>query len=251
MDREPDRWRAAKVGTWVMSISLFFLISFFLAPMTLEEGSVPRLSGRANVFDYYQYEGWGSWGNGNHSGDVGHDQTSEGLFSWTDVNFYAAFIYGFGDLNCHQKYERSWVINGNQMPMCARDVGIFLGLAIGGWIFSRYGKNRWTVTDSFLSVFGDSRLHSIYASGYRKRAAWGIGLLAMVPIGIDGFTQMLTEYESTNPVRLVTGLIFGAMLAVLLSAMLSARPSDHQGRPELVSLPAGARFARTPDNESE
>ena len=73
----------------------------------------------------------------------------------------------------------------------------------------------------------------------------------MAPIAIDGFTQMLTEYESTNPVRLVTGLIFGTMLAVLLSAMLSARPSDHQGRPELVTLPAGARFSRTLIEESE
>jgi len=249
MVEDPERGRASKVGNWVLGVSLFFLISFFLAPMTLEADSVPELSGRANAFDYAHHEGWGSWGNGNHSGEIGHDQPSKGLFSWTDVNFYAGFIYAFGDLNCHQKHERSWEINGNQLPVCARDVGIFLGLALGGWIFSRYGKNRWTITDSFLSVLGDSRLEPIYLRGYRKRAAWGFAALSIIPIGIDGFTQMLTSYESTNPVRLVTGAAFGFMLAILFSAMLSSRPNDYEGRPELVSLPAGARLARPLEQE--
>ena len=29
------------------------------------------------------------------------------------------------------KHERSWEINGNQMPVCTRDVGMFFGIAVG------------------------------------------------------------------------------------------------------------------------
>ncbi|MCH1587861.1 MAG: DUF2085 domain-containing protein, partial [Flavobacteriales bacterium] len=53
---------------------------------------------------------------------------------WTSLNPYAGFVYGFGDLNCHQKHERSFEINSNQMPVCTRDVGIFFGLVVGGMV---------------------------------------------------------------------------------------------------------------------
>ena len=39
--------------------------------------------------------------------------------------------YALGDLLCHQDPERSIILNGNQMPICIRDVGILLGLSIG------------------------------------------------------------------------------------------------------------------------
>ena len=248
MEEDSGKARAQKVGTWVFGVSLFFLISFFLAPATLDEDSVPRLSGRANAFDYAKEDGWGSWGNGENEGEIGHNQPGEGLFSWTTLNPYAGFIYAFGDLNCHQKHERSWEINGNQMPVCARDVGIFLGIAIGAWIFSRWGSNRWTITDSFLSVLGSTRLDLIYKSGKRKIAAAAIVGISVLPIAIDGFTQMLTSYESTNPVRLITGGLFGIFLGLLIAAMFSAKPSDFEGRPELVTLPGGARLVK---NEEE
>ena len=34
-------------------------------------------------------------------------------------------------------------------------------------------------------------------------------IAALLPIGLDGTIQLLTDYESTNPKRLVTGLIAG------------------------------------------
>ena len=39
--------------------------------------------------------------------------------------------YAIGDLLCHQYPERSIMLNGNQMPICVRDVGILIGLSIG------------------------------------------------------------------------------------------------------------------------
>ena len=60
-----DRKREAKVGKWVLGVSLFFLVSFFLAPLTLERGTVGPMEGRANAVDFYDDEGFGSNGNQN------------------------------------------------------------------------------------------------------------------------------------------------------------------------------------------
>lgn len=38
---------------------------------------------------------------------------------------------------------------------------------------------------------------------------WQICLILLVPMMFDGFLQLLTSYESTNPRRFVTGFCFG------------------------------------------
>ena len=126
-----DRTREIGVCKTVAAIAGGYLLLCFIAPAMMPEGSVPELSGRANAMDYATE---GSWGNNDHGEDspVGHDQSAHGgTFAWTELNPVWAFVYGFGDLNCHQKHERSWDINGNQMPVCTRDIGIFLGLFAG------------------------------------------------------------------------------------------------------------------------
>jgi hypothetical protein len=40
-------------------------------------------------------------------------------------------VYWIGDGECHTLANRSYFLNGNQMPFCARDVGLFAGVAIG------------------------------------------------------------------------------------------------------------------------
>ena len=39
--------------------------------------------------------------------------------------------YLLGDVFCHQEMSRSFVANGNQMPFCVRDTGIFVGMCVG------------------------------------------------------------------------------------------------------------------------
>jgi len=243
-----DRSREEKIGNWVGGICSFFLISFFLVPAYLPADSVPDLSGRANTLDYARDHSWGNvQAEENHG--VGHNQSEHGLFSWMELDPYAAFIYGFGDFNCHQKHERSWEINGNQMPVCVRDIGIFLGFAIGGFIFSRRGLNRWTIRDSFLSIFPDNRLEEIYRKNHRTRMLLFSIAILVAPMALDGFTQLLTSYESNAIMRLLTGTSFGLFIGLFVSASFAARPRYFKIQAESVLLPGGTRFFLANDSE--
>lgn len=249
-NRKPER----KVGLWIFYICGFFFVSFFIAPLILAEGSVTNISGRANAFDFATSDGFGSSGNSEqslllHSHADGTIHTHN-EFAWTELDPYTGFIYAFGDLNCHNKHERSWEINGNQMPVCTRDIGIFLGLAIGGFVFSRRGYNRWTIKDTCLSIIPDNWLEKIYRGNHRTIAWIGFGMLFCTPLIVDGFTQLLTDYESNNFTRPLTGGPFGMGLAILIASMYSARPVKFDTASQ-VELPGGAKFELQVELEQE
>jgi len=128
------------------------------------------------------------------------------------------------------------------MPVCTRDVGIILGLVLGAVIFSLRGLNRWTVRDTFLSVFPDEMVEPLYLKDRRMAAMLLLIVLGLVPMGIDGFTQLLTDYESTNPVRVITGLFSGLVIGWWFASALCARAVFFEGDPRIVSLPANARL---------
>ena len=221
----------------------------FPRSLTLEEGSVGPLQGRANAIDYYSEDGFGSHGN-QATSEGGADGQCCPAFAWSEVNFYAAIIYGFGDVNCHQKSERSWEVNNNQLPVCTRDVGIFAGLFIGGVVFSRRGWNRWTVRDTCLSLLPESMLHGVYAKNQRTMLWLACGMLLCVPLIADGFLQLLTSYESTNFKRVLTGVPFGFGLGILLCSMFAARAEAFFGAGQVL-LPGEARFTLASNGRQE
>ncbi len=107
-------------------------------------------------------------------------------------------IYWIGDGECHQIATRSYFINGNQMPFCSRDLGLFIGLAAGfGFV-----------------AFRKYKIQPLLA------------LIGLVPIGIDGGLQAITSYESNNPLRLATGIIAGIAMSLLLAHFLFVLQED-------------------------
>ncbi len=107
-------------------------------------------------------------------------------------------IYSIGDVECHQIASRSYFLNENEMPFCARDVGLFIGLA---------------------GAFG-------LVAFYRLRLNPLLLMLGLVPMGLDGGIQLLTDYESNNPLRLATGMIAGVALALILAQFAFAMRDD-------------------------
>lgn len=87
---------------------------------------------------------------------------------------------------CHARPDRSFYFRGKQFPICARCTGELVGmiLCIPTLIF-------WGCP------------------------SFGIVLLLMVPLIVDGTIQKLTSYESGNFRRLITGILFGMALICL------------------------------------
>jgi len=230
----------------VIGLSLGYLIAAFLVPALLPTGSVPELSGRANALDYvWKDASWGDWGNEPHSeeGSMGHDQSQHGgKFAWSELDIFSAFVYGFGDLNCHQKHERSWVINENQMAVCTRDIGIFAGIFIGGLIFRTRGLNRWTIRDSIISVLPDEKVEPFYFNDRRFLLAFGGIASLLLPTALDGGIQAISGYESTHLKRLITGFPMGIGVGLLFAGVFAANPKPFEFDAGRVILPANARL---------
>ncbi|MFP3871562.1 MAG: DUF2085 domain-containing protein [Candidatus Aenigmatarchaeota archaeon] len=171
-------------------VVLFYTISLFIAPLTLEPGTVEGLDGAANQVDYEE--------------------------KWEELPLYHRLVYHFSDFNCHQRHYRSYYLNGNQMPVCARDVGIFIGFSAGFLLmtFVRGGKE---FKDQILGLINiDPKI-----SEMKKRAILlALGAVFVLPIALDGGIQLVTDYESFNELRTVTGLIFGFGFSIFVSALL-------------------------------
>lgn len=104
------------------------------------------------------------------------------------INPIAWLIYSAGDFHCHQIRERSFFLNDNQMAFCSRDVGLFGGAFIG----------------------------SLVALALFLKLKWQYVALSILPLAIDVATQEMTDYESMNEIRLITGIVAGAACAIFI-----------------------------------
>lgn len=100
-----------------------------------------------------------------------------------------AVSYLLNVLMCHQLPERSLELFGQYMPICSRDTGLVAGVFF-----------------ACLLSFRSSRLPHILKSS-------ALAILSVIPIGIDGMMQLLGFWESTDPIRLATGLISGFFIS--------------------------------------
>ncbi|MGC8828076.1 MAG: DUF2085 domain-containing protein [Anaerolineae bacterium] len=118
----------------------------------------------------------------------------------------SAGLYALFHRICHQEPARSLWIAGYPMAICARDVGLYGGLWLGLLIA------LWRRT--FIP-------------------GWAV-LLCILPMVLDGGTQLLGLRESTNALRLVTGGLAGVVTAAYLGARVgylrsSITPSRSMG----------------------
>jgi uncharacterized membrane protein len=162
-----------KSSRWIILIFfipfLIWILLQFLAPLALPHGSIDNLSGLVGVSD--------------------NEKMIDTIPSpWNS-------IYGCGDRLCHQKAERSFFINGNQMPFCSRCTAIWLGLTIG-LSFMVFYKIKFN--EKFLYVI----------------------LIGLLPIGIDGVGQLFGLWESTNVIRMITGLLVGIVCGIAIGLII-------------------------------
>lgn len=131
------------------------------------------------------------------SGVVGGHE-NEGQFSGLHPVPHA--VYWLGDAECHQIADRSYFLNGNQMPFCSRDLGLFAGFPIGLGFLSF----RRLVLNPLLALIG------------------------LIPIAFDGGLQLVTSYESNNPLRLTTGIIAGIAFSLIIAQFVFVSQDDRK-----------------------
>jgi len=167
----------------VFLLSSAWLILVVISPMLVPSNTLVDLSGRVG----------------------GHENEDQ----FKDLGAVPHAMYWLGDAECHQLSHRSYFINGNQMPFCARDLGLFIGLAVGFGLVSFYRL----------------KIHPILA------------LMGFLPMAIDGGIQAITSYESNNPLRLITGLIAGIAGSLLLAHFVFVIQEDRDEGVEKLDSP--------------
>jgi len=163
------REKVSKLLLVFFTIFLIISILHFLAPLSLPRDSVKDLSGLTGISD-------------------NELQISKMTFPWN-------VLYSVGDRLCHQKAERSFYINGNQMPFCSRCTAILIGITIGLGFMILY---MIPLNEKFLTVI----------------------ILGIVPIGIDGVGQLFGFWESTNVLRVITGSLVGIVCGFAIGMII-------------------------------
>lgn len=114
------------------------------------------------------------------------------------------FFHYLGYGLCHQLPERSFFAGGFQLPVCARDTGIYTGFALSLGVIAllERGRRPTSLPRTWLLAIG------------------GAGVLAMI---IDGVTSYAGLRETTNALRLATGLAAGWALPLVVVPMLNGQ----------------------------
>ena len=102
---------------------------------------------------------------------------------------------------CHGIPRRCIELWGVPMPICARCVGLYAGFFTGLLLF----RVLPPIQERFLKI---------------------VAVAAAIPLAIDGGTQLMLLRESTNPLRLATGIAAGLAFGVWSLAWIEA--SQHQ-----------------------
>lgn len=103
---------------------------------------------------------------------------------------------------CHQLPERSFFGGGTQVPVCARDTGIYIGFVVSLVLISvLHRPNR---PREFPGV-----------------AAMTAMILMITAMGIDGVSSYGGFRTTTNDLRLITGTLAGFAMAAIVVPMLN------------------------------
>jgi uncharacterized membrane protein len=103
---------------------------------------------------------------------------------------------------CHQLPERSFFGGGVQVPVCARDTGIYIGFVLSLVLIAliERGRRRTEFPRPWLMV---------------------VGVVFLGAMALDGITSYAGLRETTNAIRLATGLLAGWALPLLVVPMIN------------------------------
>src|SRR6266705_4749418 len=132
------------------------------------------------------------------------------FLSYFGLNGISKQIFFALHLVCAQIPSHSFYIFGHQLGMCARNFSIYASMFIGSLIF----------------ILSKNRIPGI---------PWWIWILMILPMALDGTTQMFGLRESTWELRVLTGTLFGLgnvwfALPLIQKTILESLPAQSLNR---------------------
>lgn len=117
-----------------------------------------------------------------------------------DNNFYKLAVSNksWTKYICHQRPERCFIINGKPMPICARCTGVYSGLIIG------------LLIPIIIPLIYSIDVNILFL----------ILIISLIPMALDGVTQLIKIRESNNYLRFLTGFLAGMFLGVVFNWLL-------------------------------
>jgi uncharacterized membrane protein len=122
-----------------------------------------------------------------------------------------AFVYGLGSFICHQIPERSFHLVGFQLPVCARCLGIYIGVA-GGVAVVSLRPDRGRV------------LSPMPRREFRWIAAW-----AAVPTLVTVALEIVGAWNPSNSTRALAAVPLGVLVGFVVMNALPARAERGPG----------------------
>jgi uncharacterized membrane protein len=129
------------------------------------------------------------------------------LSPFLDVKGPLGYVGWFLSGICHQLAEHSLVYSGQQLPLCARCTGMYLGTLLGLAL-----QAYWVPRASRLPRA-------------RVLVLMTLGGIAWVIDGVNSYAQFLTDtalfYAPTNVLRLATGMFMGLFISIIVYPMFN------------------------------
>ena len=208
-------WSKGLFALWI--IVLAWTVSLFAAPLTIAPGTFAWTIGGANTIDHWD------------------------LYQTPAFNGFARVVYVVGDAQCHQMWTRSLWIHGNQMPIDARMTSLYI-FSVFGLFWAMMTPPSPSTSVGIANAFPERVRRWAGKIGY-ERFAFLVVALGLLPVALDGTIQLfasVTHYESTNAMRVLTGVSGGLAVGLLLGMMIkSIKAFEVQYR--LMRRPFGTR----------
>ncbi len=117
------------------------------------------------------------------------------------MDLIGGFIFAIGSLICHQRPERSFFIDGQQLPVCARCTGLYLSGVIGlmAWLMLKIARQWRPITID------------------PRRAARTL-VMAAVPTGLSLAAGLLGVWDGVNLTRALLAVPLGAAAGAIVAA---------------------------------
>jgi uncharacterized membrane protein len=132
------------------------------------------------------------------------------------ANVLAGFADLLGSLVCHQLPSRTLYADALPLPVCARDMGIYLGIFVAAAFILFSGRGR---ADRPPGI---------------PEAIVMCGM--MLPMIIDGAGSYLGAYATNNTARLLTGVLFGLPVPFFLMPAANFKLNGRNGNAVLKSF---------------